>query len=166
MSSQYCFLLAELGSALMKHGCAKRSTMLRDVLASAIPRLPAGRELASYVAEGDTMLGVLWRNYYCLLLSVAGGAESATHPHAHPDCADLQPKPVAGGGGGGGGGGGRGSKRVSAIPRAMPPPPMRGGGASGVVHAPPPLPAEVLEASDASDASDDERVGRPISASA
>ena len=47
----------------------------------------------------------------------------------------------------------------------MPPPPMRGGGASGVVHAPPPLPAEVLEASDASDASDDERVGRPISAS-
>ena len=93
ITSQFCYCLAELGGALLNQGAAQRASLLRDLLSSAIERLPAGRDLAAFVAEGDTKLGVLWRNYYCLLLSVAGGTVATTKRLLHPDAPELHPTP-------------------------------------------------------------------------
>ena len=91
MTSQFCFCLAEIGNALLAGGCAQRAVLLRDMLASAIPRLPSGRDLASFIADGDTKLGVLWRNYFCLLLSVGGGTLAQTTRVLHPDAEEVRP---------------------------------------------------------------------------
>ena len=93
ITSQFCYCLAELGGALLNQGAAQRASLLRDLLSSAIERLPAGRDLAAFVAEGDTKLGVLWRNYYCLLLSVAGGTVATTKRLLHPGCSRASSDP-------------------------------------------------------------------------
>ena len=97
MTSQFPFMLAELGDALLHAGCAKRVVRLRELIAEAIPGLPSGIQLAKSIEQGNTKLGVLWRNYYALLLACAGGCVAQSQRLLHPESPELNPssKPLA-----------------------------------------------------------------------
>ena len=133
MTSQFAFILAEMGDALLASGCAKRLALLRGLLATALPKIPSGNDLARFIAEGDTKMGVLWRNYYALLLSCAGGTVAANKRILHPLAPELVSIARAGS---------TTTMPPPTLPAAapLPPPalpPMPGGGAV----MPPPLPA-------------------------
>ena len=97
MTSQFPFMLAELGDALLHAGCAKRVVRLRELIAEAIPGLPSGIQLAKSIEQGNTKLGVLWRNYFALLLACAGGCVAQSQRLLHPESPELNPssKPLA-----------------------------------------------------------------------
>jgi hypothetical protein len=92
MTSQFPFMLAELGDALLHAGCAKRVVRLRELIAEAIPGLPSGIQLAKSIEQGNTKLGVLWRNYYALLLACAGGCVAQSQRLLHPESPELNPR--------------------------------------------------------------------------
>ena len=91
MTSQFPFMLAELGDALLQAGCAKRVVRLRELIAEAIPGLPSDIQLAKSIEQGNTKLGVLWRNYYALLLACAGGCVAQSQRLLHPESPELNP---------------------------------------------------------------------------
>ena len=67
IGSQFMFVVAEIASSLLRQGCTLRAARLRSILAAALGKMPASKDLAAFVADGSADLGVLWRNHYAAL---------------------------------------------------------------------------------------------------
>ena len=89
LSSQFSFCLAEIAAAMLQTGAAKRVVAARQLLSSAVARIPHGKDLAGGIANGDSNLGVLWANHYTLLLSLTASCVPASTQLVHPNADEV-----------------------------------------------------------------------------